>query len=199
MLDDAYNYLRLSGLTANHCTTQTPPAHKGLCSTSLLTNGHPPAAQLYRNGVTGSCSTSRPQVLLWSAADEGGLARIQEAYSRHFHDLSSDSFEEHAYLENLAYTLALRRSSLLWKSFAIASSMSDLRNQGLSLSKPVRSSRNLGIAYIFTGQGAQYAEMGRDLLVFPIFKMTIQRAEICLRGLGRKWSLLRKFLTTVSV
>ena len=198
MLDDAYNYLRLRGLTANHCTTQTPPAHKELCSPSVLTNGHPPAAQFHRNGVNGSC-TSRPKVLLWSAADEGGLARIQEAYSRYFHDFCLDSFEGHAYLENLAYTLAFRRSSLPWKSFAIANSMSDLRNQSLSLSKPVRSSKKLGIAYIFTGQGAQYAEMGRDLLVCPVFKTTLQRAEICLRSLGCKWSLLRKFFATISV
>lgn len=199
MLDDAYNYLRLRGLTANHCTIQTPPAPKELCSSSPLTNGHSPTAQHYQNGVNGSWTASRPKLLLWSAADEGGLARIQEAYNRHFHDFYPQTFEEHAYLENLAYTLAFRRSALPWKSFAIASSVADLRNQGLALSKPVRSSKKLGIAYIFTGQGAQVAEMGRDLLTYPVFKMTLQRAEICLRGLGCRWSLLRKCLTTTCV
>ena len=192
-MDDAYNYLRLRGLTANHCTIHTVPTYEELYSSSLLGNEHPGATQLCRSGVNGSDSPLRPKLLLWLAADEDGLARIQEAYNLHFRDSHPVPVEEQVYMENLAYTLALRRSSLPWKSFAIANSLSVLRNQGLSLSKPVRSSRKLGLAYIFTGQGSHFAEMGRDLLVYPVFKTTLLRAESCLRDFGCKWSLLGIF------
>lgn len=137
---------------------------------------------------------SRPRLLVWSAADEDGLSRQMQLYNKYFDGLPQIEDEEgdtdKSYIENLAYTLSLRRSHLPWKAFAISNSLKDLRNQGVSLSRPTRSSKNLGIAYVFTGQGAQFSGMGKELLVFDVFKRTIQAVDLCLHNLGCEWSLL---------
>lgn len=54
------------------------------------------------------------------------------------------------YLDSLSYTFAYRRSSLPWKSFSVVNSAAKLRSSEVSLSHPVRSSKKLGLAYVFT-------------------------------------------------
>ena len=140
------------------------------------------------NGVIGV--VSRPKLLVWSAADEAGLSRCAEAYRKHFLPPSIDSNQEIDFFEKLAYTLALRRSSLPWKSYALVNSCSQLSNLGSFLSRSVRSTKNLSVGYVFTGQGAQYSGMGQELLVYPVFANTIRRAEAAFHDLGCEWSLI---------
>lgn len=55
---------------------------------------------------------------------------------------------------------------------------------------PQRSTTAPRIAYIFTGQGAQWHAMGRELVeTYPVFSSTIRVAEDCLNALGADWSL----------
>lgn len=55
---------------------------------------------------------------------------------------------------------------------------------------PQRSTTAPRIAYIFTGQGAQWQAMGRGLVeTYPVFASTIRAAEHCLDILGARWSL----------
>ncbi|KAK8069347.1 hypothetical protein PG994_005963 [Apiospora phragmitis] len=137
---------------------------------------------------------SNPALLAWSSTDQGGLDRLSKAYKSHFQTLSSSTGQSPTYLSDLAYTLSQRRSIFPWKSCAIANSTTDLRNGSFHLSKAVRSTRELGIAYIFTGQGAQFAGMGRELLAYPVFKNTLQRAQLYLYELGCPWSLMEELL-----
>lgn len=144
--------------------------------------------------VQNTPKVARPRLLVWSAADEDGLSRQMQLHNKYFLGLPQIEDEGgdtgKGYIENLAYTLSLRRSHLPWKSFAISNSLKDLRNQGVSLSRPTRSSKKLGIAYVFTGQGAQFSGMGKELLVFDVFKRTLQAVDVCLHNLGCEWSLL---------
>jgi acyl transferase domain-containing protein/NADPH:quinone reductase-like Zn-dependent oxidoreductase/ubiquinone/menaquinone biosynthesis C-methylase UbiE len=94
-----------------------------------------------------------------------------------------------AYLENLAYTLSTRRSALPWRSFVVVNSvetLSDLQNR---ISKPVSAGQSKGIAFVFTGQGAQYRSMGAGLLGHPTFKYWIDRFGEKLKDLGCTWSM----------
>lgn len=175
VLDDAYHYLHSRNLRGNHCTVATPPG---------LTNGH-------MNGVRKLQSPLplAPRLLVWSAADEEGLARIAASYSAHFstHEMDADI------LDDLAYTLSSRRSALPWKSFVVADSLSVLKNLEGAMSKPVESlSFKPSLGFIFTGQGAQWHAMGRDLILFPVFLESLTRSEDCLTRLGCKWSLAGK-------
>lgn len=209
VLDDVCNYSRLRGLQTKHCTVTKPPsADSLLASNSLLPLEQKPNERASQPSNTSSSYNSddeyvmvqdtpkvaRSRLLVWSAADEDGLSRQMQIYNKYFAGLTQiedeDGDTDKGYIENLAYTLSLRRSHLPWKSFAISNSLNDLRKQGVSLSRPTRSSKKLGIAYVFTGQGAQFSGMGKELLVFDVFKRTLQAFDMCLHKLGCEWSLL---------
>ena len=196
VLDDAYNYLKFNGISGFHNTAQTPPTPDQLALSlgksvlhnnplSPVENGFSP-----EGGVDLDVDESQPKILVWSAADEGGVKRLATVYSDHFKSLTLAPSERNEYLSDLAYTLAERRSVLPWKSFAITHSMSQLQTAGVSPPRAVRSKMRTGIAFVFTGQGAQFAGMGRNLLVYPIFKRTLQRAELYFQDMGCSWSLM---------
>ncbi|RSM05543.1 hypothetical protein CDV31_009534 [Fusarium ambrosium] len=55
--------------------------------------------------------------------------------------------------------------------------------------KPIRSSADVGLAFIFTGQGAQYVDMGKGLTQYPIFHDTLKQIDGIYRKLGCGWSI----------
>ena len=56
--------------------------------------------------------------------------------------------------------------------------------------KPVRSSTALNIGFVFTGQGAQWYAMGRELLSHQTFRQSLKDATAYLGSLKCSWSLL---------
>ena len=145
----------------------------------------------FYNGANSIHARSVPKVLTFSAMDESGLKRLSSIYDRHFSGLNLTECSE-GYLARLAHTLNDRRSSLLWRSFALAKSMSDLRGQELRLSRPRRMISAPRLAFCFTGQGAQWFAMGRELLLFPVFNNSLEDMDAYLNSLGSSWSLLGK-------
>lgn len=93
-------------------------------------------------------------------------------------------------LGQLAYTLAARRSIMPWRAFAVA----DAHNappSPLVQSEPVRTpTDDASIAFVFTGQGAQHAGMGLELLHYPVFRESIAKSDDILASLGCGWSVL---------
>lgn len=103
--------------------------------------------------------------------------------------------DDPARLDQLAYTLASRRAQMLWRAFAVITDPeASKRGKTLSLAEPVRSSMNteLGIAFVFTGQGAQYAAMGLDLIHYPEFAQTLRQVDVIYGSLGCEWSVFGK-------
>lgn len=109
-------------------------------------------------------------------------------------------------LEQLAYTLAARRSLMTWRSFAVVhddSNTQALENvqhdhagviKPLSPSKPVRvPSEKSGAALVFTGQGAQYAGMGLTLLHYPVLEHSLRKSDQAFANLGCGWSIFGGF------
>ena len=78
---------------------------------------------------------------------------------------------------------------MAWKAFTISDVNDSSRSTDFTKAKTMRSSRSNGVAFIFTGQGAQYAKMGVALLQYPIFHSTLVRMNDSLRELGAEWSL----------
>lgn len=101
-------------------------------------------------------------------------------------------FFQNGLLDNVAYTLGQRRSLLQWRVAISASSSFDLSealNNGKTI--PVRETEPLRIGFIFTGQGAQWNAMGRELYEqYPVFAATIDSCTEYLTSLGASFSLL---------
>ncbi|KAI1816678.1 ketoacyl-synt-domain-containing protein [Poronia punctata] len=97
-------------------------------------------------------------------------------------------------MADVAYTLGQRRSFLQWRVAIPAVRSFDLideiNSQKLS---PGKESDPLRVGFIFTGQGAQWYGMGRELYhQYPIFANAIDYADVCLASLGASWSLLEE-------
>ena len=95
-------------------------------------------------------------------------------------------------LRDLAHTLSSRRAVLSWRLAVTASDLEDLV-QELSQPdlKPLFAAPNINIGFIFTGQGAQWPGMGRELIkAYPIFKESLEAAEMHFKSLGAQWSLI---------
>jgi len=185
ILDDAYHFLQQNGLAYRHNSVVEPSDSVILAHSSL------------RNGTQLNGSSVRPKNLfLWSAFDQKGLERVSQKYIDFLHERSRKESETEL-LDKLSYTLSSKRTFLPWKSFSIASSIEEL-NQSLktTLPKPIRSSREPRIGYIFTGQGAEWYGMGRELYQrFPVFANSLRAADKYIQeSLGSSWSLLKVFL-----
>jgi acyl transferase domain-containing protein len=92
-------------------------------------------------------------------------------------------------LTRLAYTLATRRSVMSWRSCAVVTPGTPLETANLATVKSLRSSNDKILAFVFTGQGAQYARMGLALQRYPLFRSALARADSVLRSIGAEWSL----------
>ncbi|KAK6192927.1 hypothetical protein LQW54_012976 [Pestalotiopsis sp. IQ-011] len=144
--------------------------------------------QVKQDMVNGTVEPQEFRLLVWSAKDEAALERMLQDYSGYFERNGPSS---HGLLESLAYTLSARRSLMAWRSFSVVNStVSPSKGPQLLPSKCTRTSRECGLAFVFTGQGAQYVKMGLDLLVYPVFSATLSRASDLFRQLGADWFLL---------
>ncbi|EDN95526.1 hypothetical protein SS1G_11404 [Sclerotinia sclerotiorum 1980 UF-70] len=194
IVDDAYHYLKSRKLAGKHQTVSSPPKviHTNGMSNGT-TNGRTYGTTNGTNNGT-EIQTTDPEkyrLFVWSASDEGGLRRLSTSYQKYFQTLHSEKAD---FLDNLAYTLSRRRSNLPWKSFLVAISIENIHHElsAGSLSKPVRSSASLqpNLVFVFTGQGAQWYAMGRELMIYPTFQKVLSHAEKYLTtSLGCAWKL----------
>lgn len=95
---------------------------------------------------------------------------------------------------NLAYTLGQRRSFLQWRA-AIPAVNSFGLIEAINGEKVMtgRETEPLRLGFIFTGQGAQWYAMGRELYQqYPTFTASILQADACLTALGAEWSLIEE-------
>ena len=97
--------------------------------------------------------------------------------------------------DSLAFTLGCRRSNLLWKLAVSASSVSELIEKLDSKDlRYMEAKKKPRLGFVFTGQGAQWHAMGRELIsVYPVFRNSLVKSNTCLERLGAPWSLLGQY------
>ncbi|KAG4437379.1 hypothetical protein IFR05_007143 [Cadophora sp. M221] len=116
---------------------------------------------------------SIPKLLILSSPEQTGVGRLEETYAGHFEEVFNAKQEYD--MDDLAYTLGERRTIFDWR-----------------LPKPRRAVRTPTCAYVFTGQGAQYANMGRELLQNSVFRQSLEKAGDYLASLGCSWSVVEE-------
>lgn len=95
-------------------------------------------------------------------------------------------------LSNVAYTLGQRRTVFPWRLAVSGSSATEVIRQLSADLKPSRVSRLPAVGFVFTGQGAQWHAMGRELLpAYPVFRQTMEAVDDHLVFLGAKFSVIR--------
>lgn len=192
VLDDAYNYLRLRGLHGKH-NTVTKPSSPGspLTATSATRNNSRAQEGIDVHSSDRTLETSRPpKLIILSAADRLGIQRITESIQ----DWHSSCQIPVGDLDDLAYTLDSHRSQLTWRSFALVGLSEDLETLSTKTSAPeARSPEKPRLGFVFSGQGAQWFGMGRELLEYITFKKEVEQSGEFLRSLGCLWSPMGRF------
>ena len=148
--------------------------------------------------ANGENSTKR-RLFLLSARDEAALERLRQSYNKYITTIadragSGQPFDETSFLDELAYTLDSRRSVFPCRSFTVASSLPELK-ESFQAKKPssIKAGTAPRIAFVFTGQGAQWAGMGLELMTYPVFAESIKEADKYLsEELQCKWSVLEE-------
>ncbi|TLS24973.1 hypothetical protein PpBr36_06863 [Pyricularia pennisetigena] len=182
-------------------------AHAILDEGYKSTNGvHDPTA------IWPSCTWPHHQLVTVSAADKDGIRRQAQALGKYLQQWLErklpSSQEETAFLGQLAYTLGTKRADLSYRSFIVADNIRDLcaqlmpddQSSSALTSAITRAAAgntsdgpHLRIGMVFTGQGAQWARMGIELLRYKVFEQSLQRADDFFRDrLGCAWSALQE-------
>jgi hypothetical protein len=131
-----------------------------------------------------------PRLFILSASDEDGIGRITQVYQRHFDNLPLRSVARKQYIDGLSYTLNVRRTSLTWRSFVVLNPHQDLSCFQEALKAPTRSKISPHLSFVFSGQGAQWPRMGRELLAYPVFTSSLRVSQQILSEFGCSWLLL---------
>lgn len=203
ILEDAEGYMAPRGLSGKHRKVHRAPRANGLHGTNGInaTNGINGTNGIHgTNGnINGTNSTNginrvrkMPKLFVLSAFHEA-MGKQQVARLKSY--LEHRLVEEHAgnqAVEDLSYTLADCRTHHPWRKAIIASTLEELHDalQPDSV-KFSRSKEAVRLGFMFTGQGAHWHAMGRELMSqYPVFLESLQRSQTFLHAMGAPWSLI---------
>ncbi|KAL2018152.1 hypothetical protein VTK56DRAFT_1228 [Thermocarpiscus australiensis] len=165
------------------------------------------SSQCSTNGITttvgnldGIKGYERPKykakVFVFSARDEQACQRMVSNLKEHLEN--NPPADPETYLQSLAYTLGQRRTLFPWVAAHTLPYTCGIEEVIRALATPkFKPKKTAGgaprIGMVFTGQGAQWHAMGRELIVpYPVFKASLEEADGYLRELGAGWSLMEE-------
>ena len=125
-----------------------------------------------------------PQLLLFSASSAPSLKNMTNGYEEWL-NRRPDMTEK---LDDLAYTLANRREHLSHRAFRVVGRSDIPASAGKKIS-----SQAMHLVMVFTGQGAQWPRMGRELLLRDdlVFQKSLKALDKYLQGIPDppKWTI----------
>ncbi|KAJ6151550.1 hypothetical protein N7470_007147 [Penicillium chermesinum] len=132
-------------------------------------------------------SGEEKRLFVFSAKNELSLKGFLSEFEEYLEDEAPESPE---FVRDLSYTLGQRRTHFAYRAFGVSDSVEALQEK-VSAAKPARIKDRV-IGFVFTGQGAQYAEMAVGLRSYPVFAQSLQDAEKKLQEIGAPWSLVEE-------
>ncbi|KAL2883985.1 hypothetical protein SGCOL_000623 [Colletotrichum sp. CLE4] len=178
VLDEPAAYFASRGISANHNSiVDSSQSHQDNA----------------KNEIQGAFST--PQLFVFSSNERKGVSRLMDTHLDHAEKLA-DTTQRGA--DNYAYTLGCRRSVMEWKGFAVANSYADLSAKLTTRDESgfTRSGREptLKLGFVFCGQGAQWAQMGRELMCFEVFRQSLDAATQYLKTIDNDFELTEEIM-----
>ncbi len=173
------------------------PRYAGLSSFGISgTNAHVILEEAPKRTTTAPTKESSAYLLPLSAKSPAALNALIRSYAEWF------AGTEHIALPDVAYTAATRRSHHDHRVALVGRNQSDFAKLLADLTGGESSARSLagrtsryaasGITYVFSGQGSQWAGMGKALYdEEPIFRAAIDRIDGLLRA-HVSWSLVEE-------
>lgn len=198
IIEDAYNYMLQHGLKGNHSTDVSGITVYESSSDSGF-GSEPATPDLSQD--TSEMAGIKKCLFAFSALDQAALGRLLSKYLdflrgrlKRSHPLGA--FDLAGILSDMAFTLASRRTIFDHRAAFVAGSINDLveQIQATPMPKTKKVSRNENIAFVFTGQGAQYYCMGKELLPYDVFRQSLEHSQAVLVGLGCEWDLVKELL-----
>ncbi|GAB1210912.1 hypothetical protein ATERTT37_000022 [Aspergillus terreus] len=158
-----------------------PFAETSMCSA----NGYP-------GNYDGHVETDQAHIYVLSAKDENSCMRMVSRlcdYATHARE--ADDWQ---LLANMAYTLGSRRSNFRWKAVCTAHNLTSLaQNLAGDGMRPSKSAEQVRLGWVFTGQGAQWFAMGRELIeMYPVFKEALLECDGYIKEMGSTWSIIEE-------
>lgn len=167
-----------------------PAPQQNMSMLRLFTNKNSEKAQESKKA-----SPSGTKLFVMTANDKSSLLSVMKKMVVYL-EQRPEIFQKDL-MENFAYTLGQRRSLLQWRATIATDSSFDLI-ESINSDKIIpckQSAEKPRLGFIFTGQGAQWHAMGRELYhQYPIYAAAIDRSSECLRQLGAGWSLSQELL-----
>ena len=176
ILDDAYHYLQSHNLQGRHYTLEKPV----------------PSSSSFPAQIS-NCEASQSddyKLLPFSMQDQSGIDRLSKSLAAYLALDPSAGERPEIDMDDLAFTLADRRSQFNIRSFSVNKSIKDLATSGLkSLASMKQKQRGQpeNLIFVFSGQGAQWPLMGRELMSRPVFAESMARSQQYLQELGCTW------------
>ncbi|CAG8944284.1 unnamed protein product [Penicillium salamii] len=199
VLDDAFHYLEDNRLSAPHNTSPTVPSYLEISNLSQsLSNEQNSSSASEDSSPTDhqECDNRTKTIIPISSFDRDGVRRNALALARYISSKEKTSTEE--LLCDLSITLSKNRTLFPWRAFVLTASLPELQSKltANDLESSVsRAHENAKIGFIFTGQGAQYQSMGRELMSFSAFRESIEQASAFMTKLWSPWSLIDEMLS----
>ncbi|ENH98624.1 hypothetical protein COCC4DRAFT_45906 [Bipolaris maydis ATCC 48331] len=149
-----------------------------------------PAVSLVQDMSSNDRSHEDPTPLLFALSAFDSSAGDAWARSLSIYLSQRQGSDEKTILSSLAYTLSDRRTWHPWKAALSATTIQELITK-LEKVRFVNMAPRHNIGFVFTGQGAQWCGMGRELIsIFPRFRQSLIACDIALQSFGADFHVI---------